>query len=105
MALPSTGAGRTSTTPAPATPVRIPAQVRRTLPCREGDPDLWFAEHPAQINQAKELCRTCPIMAECLAGALERRELWGVWGGELVINGVIVAHKRGRGRPRKNAAA
>ena len=26
-------------------------------------------------------------MAECLEGALERREPWGVWGGELFIGG------------------
>lgn len=102
MGQPSAGAGRSSST-SPNT-ISIPSQ-RQHLPCRDDDPDLWFAEHPAQINRAKELCRTCPVMNECLAGALERRELWGVWGGELLINGVIVAHKRGRGRPRKSAAA
>jgi len=40
----------------------------------------------------------------CLDGALERREPYGVWGGEIVLEGVVVAHKRGRGRPRKQAA-
>ena len=35
-----------------------------------------------------------------LAGALERAEPWGVWGGELVLRGTVVANKRGRGRPR-----
>ena len=37
----------------------------------------------------------------CLAGALERREPWGVWGGELFVNGKVVAQKRKRGRPPK----
>ena len=42
-------------------------------------------------------------MAEtCLSGALERAEVYGVWGGELVVDGVIVAVKRGRGRPPKH---
>jgi WhiB family redox-sensing transcriptional regulator len=41
-------------------------------------------------------------MAACLEGALERREPWGVWGGELFLNGRILAQKRRRGRPRKN---
>jgi WhiB family redox-sensing transcriptional regulator len=76
-----------------------------TLPCRTEDPDLWFAESPAHINIAKSLCAECPVRAECLAGALQRKELWGVWGGELFVNGVVVAHKRPRGRPRKNPVA
>ena len=37
----------------------------------------------------------------CLAGALTRREPWGVWGGELLANGKILANKRKRGRPPK----
>jgi WhiB family redox-sensing transcriptional regulator len=75
------------------------------LPCRTHDPELWFAEHSAQVEEAKALCRTCPLMAGCLAGALERAEPWGVWGGEVFVDGVVVARKRGRGRPRKHEAA
>ena len=26
------------------------------LPCRSGDADLWFAESPAELEQAKALC-------------------------------------------------
>jgi WhiB family redox-sensing transcriptional regulator len=74
------------------------------LPCLQHDADLWFAQHPAQIEQAKALCAECPIREACLAGALVRNEAAGVWGGQLLENGRIVAHKRGRGRPRKNAA-
>ena len=40
---------------------------------------------------------------QCLAGALERREPWGVWGGELFANGKVLAQKRRRGRPPKVA--
>lgn len=71
------------------------------LPCRVGDPDLWFADAPADLERAKELCHTCPVLAECLAGALARREPWGVWGGEIFERGTVVARKRPRGRPRK----
>ena len=56
---------------------------------------------PADVEEAKALCRDCPIREACLAGALERREPWGVWGGELFVGGVVVARKRPRGRPRK----
>lgn len=71
------------------------------LPCRVNDPDLWFADSPAQLEQAKALCASCPVKAACLAGALARREPWGVWGGEIFERGVIIARKRPRGRPRK----
>jgi Transcription factor WhiB len=70
-------------------------------PCHDSDPDLWFSEYPAELNVAKMLCARCPIKAACLAGALERREPWGVWGGEILQEGVVLAYKRGRGRPSK----
>jgi WhiB family redox-sensing transcriptional regulator len=72
------------------------------LPCHIGEPDLWFAENPSELEQAKALCVDCPIRRECLTAALEREEPWGVWGGEIVERGVIVARKRPRGRPRKS---
>jgi WhiB family transcriptional regulator, redox-sensing transcriptional regulator len=72
------------------------------LPCRVEDADLWFAEKPAELDQAKAFCRTCPVRLTCLAGAIARREPWGVWGGEIFERGVVVARKRPRGRPRKN---
>jgi WhiB family transcriptional regulator, redox-sensing transcriptional regulator len=71
------------------------------LPCTE-DPELFFAEAPQDVEQAKALCRGCRARLGCLAGALERREPWGVWGGELLLRGTIVPHKRPRGRPRKS---
>jgi WhiB family redox-sensing transcriptional regulator len=75
------------------------------LSCRSSDAELFFAESPADVEIAKSLCASCPVRAACLAGALERREPWGVWGGELFIGGVVVARKRPRGRPRKNVVA
>jgi len=75
------------------------------LPCRVHDPELFFAELPADVEHAKALCTDCPVQAMCLAGALERREPWGVWGGELFLQGVVIPRKRPRGRPRKDAAA
>ncbi len=70
------------------------------LPCTD-DPELFFAEAPADVEAAKALCQGCRIRAACLEGALERREPWGVWGGELLLRGTVVPRKRPRGRPRK----
>jgi len=69
--------------------------------CQQEDPELWFAEAPDDVEFAKALCGTCPVQQACLEGALQRREPWGVWGGELFIAGVVVPRKRPRGRPRK----
>ena len=73
-----------------------------TTPCRDHDPELWFADRPEDVARAQALCGGCPLRVACLAGALERREPWGVWGGELFERGSIVARKRPRGRPRKD---
>jgi len=76
-----------------------------SLPCRREDPELWFAESPADLEVAKGFCGTCPLRAACLEGALERREPWGVWGGEIFERGTVIARKRPRGRPRKEEVA
>jgi WhiB family redox-sensing transcriptional regulator len=76
--------------------------VADQLPCRRADPDLWFAESPDRLERAKQLCAHCPIRSGCLDAALDRAEPWGVWGGEIFDQGVVIARKRSRGRPRKN---
>ena len=75
------------------------------LPCLSGDPDLFFAERPDDLERAKALCLDCPIRPQCLAAALDRGEPWGVWGGEIFERGSVIARKRPRGRPRKEVAA
>ncbi|MEO7981588.1 MAG: WhiB family transcriptional regulator [Sporichthyaceae bacterium] len=79
--------------------------VDEQLPCRVNDPELFFADSPADVEHAKTLCLDCPARLACLSGALERREPWGVWGGEWFVHGVVVARKRPRGRPRKSEVA
>lgn len=65
--------------------------------------ELFFSEQLVDIARAKAICEDCPVRKACLAGALERREPWGVWGGHLFSNGKVLAQKRKRGRPPKNA--
>ena len=85
--------------PALPAPPALPGGLE--LPCSE-DPELFFAESPSDVEQAKAMCRGCRARLACLTGALERREPWGVWGGELLMRGAIVPRKRPRGRPRKS---
>jgi WhiB family transcriptional regulator, redox-sensing transcriptional regulator len=84
--------------------LRTALPVGPDLPCRQ-DPELFFAESPHDVEQAKALCRGCRARIACLTGALGRGEPWGVWGGELLMHGAIVPFKRARGRPRKAGMA
>lgn len=84
-----------------------PAVAWETASCRDGTgvmTDLFFSDEIPDIIEAKRICATCPVAAPCLEGAIERREPWGVWGGQLFMNGRILAQKRKRGRPPKNPA-
>ncbi len=62
---------------------------------------LFFSDHVLDIARAKAICAKCALRVSCLDEALEREEPWGVWGGELLSGGRIVAHKRPGGRPPK----
>jgi len=96
-----TGLGLAEPLDAPALLDPISPLCPDDVPCRVQDPDLWFAETPGELDLAKQFCLDCPARLACLAGALERREPWGVWGGEIFERGQVIARKRPRGRPRK----
>jgi len=63
---------------------------------------LFFSDHVLDIARAKAICAKCALRERCLSEALEREEPWGVWGGELLSSGRIVANKRPGGRPPKH---
>lgn len=48
--------------------------------CLGIDPDTLFVQGKDQ-RLAKQACRGCPVIAECLADALDNRTEFGVWGG------------------------
>lgn len=87
--------------PIEAKPIRDLPAPGRSLPCQAEDADLWFAERPAELARAQQLCQQCPAQEQCLKGALQRREPWGVWGGQIFERGQMVLFKRKRGRPAK----
>ena len=54
--------------------------------CRDTDPEIFFpigTTGPAvgQVEQAKVVCRRCPVVQDCLTWALETGQDSGVWGG------------------------
>jgi len=63
---------------------------------------LFFSDNVIDIARAKAMCGLCPLEALCLAEAIDRQEPWGVWGGQLLSGGRIVANKRACGRPPKH---
>ena len=52
----------------------------RSVAAPAPDPDALFVQGKAQ-RAAKAVCKGCPVVAECLADALDNRTEFGVWGG------------------------
>lgn len=59
---------------------------RHHAECREEDPELFFplgntGPALAQVEEAKAVCRRCPVIDSCLTWALASGQDSGVWGG------------------------
>jgi len=54
---------------------------RQKAACRGVDPDIFFPVSDEEAEDAKAICRSCPVQAACLEWALDSREKDGVWGG------------------------
>lgn len=60
----------------------LPAFLTTGRPsCTPADADLLWSTNPADEEQAKALCETCPLRKPCAAYALHENEQWGTWGG------------------------
>ena len=83
----------------------VPVTITPKARCADGNgtlTHLFFSDLPHLNARAKAICAKCSLTVSCLAGAIDRQEPWGVWGGELVENGRVIANKRPRGRPPKH---
>jgi WhiB family transcriptional regulator, redox-sensing transcriptional regulator len=63
-----------------------PPEWRGGAACLNHDPDLFFPEGTAgpalrQVDQAKQVCQSCPVLAPCLGFALRHGVAFGIWGG------------------------
>lgn len=54
--------------------------------CADEHPELFFPQAPRDLTAAQDVCLECPLIADCLAVGLARRE-YGVWGGVLLEAG------------------
>jgi|GEM_PF-70733 len=76
---------------------------RDTAACSEYDPELFFpvgntGRALLQIEEAKAVCRRCPVMDQCLQWALESGEDYGIWGGLSETERRALKRRRARGR-------
>ncbi len=49
--------------------------------CAQTDPEAFFPEKGGSTREAKKVCVSCDVRAECLEYALENDERFGIWGG------------------------
>jgi hypothetical protein len=49
--------------------------------CAGVDPELFFPGRGESAEDAKAVCRACPVRVECLEYALVTNQTLGVWGG------------------------
>ena len=78
---------------------------RHRAACRDEDPELFFPignTGPAllQIEEAKQVCRRCPVTESCLRWALGSGQDAGVWGAMSEDERRALKHRRARARAR-----
>ncbi len=49
--------------------------------CAQTDPEAFFPEKGGSTRDAKKICASCEVRAQCLEYALENDERFGIWGG------------------------
>jgi WhiB family transcriptional regulator, redox-sensing transcriptional regulator len=54
---------------------------RQRAACRGVDPDIFYPVSEEEAEEARAICRSCPVVETCLEWALTNRERDGVWGG------------------------
>ena len=59
--------------------LEIPVEITQGGACMGADSELFFSENIAEINQAREICVSCPLRAKCLDYATFAEE-YGIWG-------------------------
>lgn len=65
----------------------------------QGEPDDGTKGAPVELyDEAKAVCRTCPVRNQCLEYALSNKERYGCWGGLAPIERLRIERKHRRQR-------
>lgn len=74
--------------------------------CRGFDTSVFFPQKESgrgpvarTTNDAKKICRTCPVIIECRDHALANDEPHGIWGGMTYSERRAVSRAKKLGRP------
>ena len=66
----------------------LPGEWAEQAACARTDGDAWFPSKGEQGSRstrtARAICKTCPVVAECLDWALDSDPTYGIWGGKSV---------------------
>jgi WhiB family redox-sensing transcriptional regulator len=69
-------------------PTVAPGHWRSHAACRDADASVFFSTdgerghaRAHRESQAREICRTCPVLDDCREHALTADVPYGVWGG------------------------
>lgn len=49
--------------------------------CKNLDQDIFFPDRGASTRNAKAICRTCPVIEDCLDFFVRTEQPFGIWGG------------------------
>ena len=67
--------------PQPAVDDDNPLSWQTDALCAQTDPEAFFPEKGGSTRDAKRICTTCEVKAQCLEYALQNDERFGIWGG------------------------
>ena len=85
----------------PARQTELDWQLRSA--CQSVDPELFFPVSSAggsleQVAEAKAVCASCVVQRQCLAFAMQTRQMYGIWGGLTEEERARKTRRRGPGR-------
>lgn len=73
-----------------------PEPWRADAACLTVSPELFFGEDGLHVEDARSICHTCPVIAECYVAAQELKPQFGIWAG-MTVRQLAEARKRERG--------
>ena len=64
-----------------ADPEEEDAGWQERAPCAQTEPEAFFPDKGGSTCEARRVCGSCEVRADCLGYALEHDEWFRIWGG------------------------